>query len=137
METINLLTGEVFAIRQTQTGTKLQMLAFYYPLFQENQSAKQANTQSKGWKQKLLLKVRINTNSESLKWVTGTDGKHGDWEIVWDFVWDQQVKRKSGEKKRSIYVLLKGNEAEQVERQVVLSLLITDALSVSFLVEWK
>lgn len=67
METINLLTGEVFAIRQTQTGTKLQMLAFYYPLFHENQRAKQANTQSKDWRQKLLLKAGVNTYSESLK----------------------------------------------------------------------
>lgn len=45
METINLLPDEFFIIRQTQTGTKLQMLAFYYPLFQGNQSPKQANTQ--------------------------------------------------------------------------------------------
>ncbi|OPJ82485.1 hypothetical protein AV530_000312 [Patagioenas fasciata monilis] len=33
----------------------------------ENQRAKEDNTQSKGWKQKLLLKIRVNTNSGSLK----------------------------------------------------------------------
>lgn len=66
MEAVNL-SGEFFIIRKTQTGTKLQMVAFCYPLFQENQRAKEDNTQSEGWKQKLLFKVRENTNSGSLK----------------------------------------------------------------------
>lgn len=46
VEIIILLSDEFSIIRQTQTGTKLHMMYFYYPLFQLNQSTKQANTQS-------------------------------------------------------------------------------------------
>ena len=139
VETIIWLSGEFFVIRQTQTGLNLQLLTLYYLLFQENQKAEQANTQSKGWKQKLLVKVGVNTNSESLKWITGTDGKCGDWGIVWDFVQKiSKCKESQGEREE---IILFWKERRQnkfsMERQVVLFLLITDTLPISSLVKWR
>lgn len=123
----------LFFITENTNRKQVTMLGIYYPWFKENQKAMQPSTPSKSLKQKLWFKVTINANPESIKWVTGIDGKYKSKTLLEILCNVLAHSRKSG-RKREVFIFF-WNEMKQnnlgIGRQVVLSLLIADAPSTS------
>lgn len=124
----------------TENTKQVTMLGIYYPTItntqhwlKENQKAMQPSIPSKSLKQKLWFKVIIKINSESVKWVTGIDGKHKSKTRLGILCKALAHKRKWVRKREAFMFFWKEMRQNNlgIDRQVFLSLLITNASSTS------